>query len=116
MDISIPTFVKDLFKQEINNIKIKLVEKIAEEYDLDEEELKEKYICDIKMISKSLENVQITKSKILTPRNRRLSARLRVCFACAQNAHGVRFVLVVTFDVGNDREWPRNFEWPFESH
>ena len=61
MDIPIPTFIKDLFKQEINNIKISLIEKIAKDYDLDEEELKDKYICDIEMISKSLENVQITK-------------------------------------------------------
>lgn len=63
MDIPIPTFVKDLLKQEINNIKIKLVEKIAKEYDLDEDELKEKYVCDVEMISKSLENVQITKKQ-----------------------------------------------------
>jgi len=61
MDIPIPLFIKDLFKQEINNIKIKLIEKIAEEYDLDEDELKDRYICDVEMISKSLENVQISK-------------------------------------------------------
>lgn len=61
MDIPIPTFIKDLFKQEINNIKIKLIKEIADDYDLDEDELKEKYICNVEMISKSLENVQITK-------------------------------------------------------
>jgi|TARA_B110000259_G_scaffold187788_1_gene243335 hypothetical protein len=61
MDIPIPLFIKDLFKQEINNIKIKLIEKIADDYNLNELELKEKYLCDIEMISKSLENVQITK-------------------------------------------------------
>lgn len=61
MDISIPTFIKDLFKQEINNIKINLIKNIAEDYELDEEELKEKYICDIEMISKSIENIQIVK-------------------------------------------------------
>jgi hypothetical protein len=61
MDIPIPTFIKDLFKQEINNIKIDLIKKIAEDYELDEEEMKDKYICDIEMISKSLENIQITK-------------------------------------------------------
>ena len=61
MDIPIPTFIKKLFKQEINNIKIKLIENIAEEYDLDVNELKEKYICDVEMISKSIENIQISK-------------------------------------------------------
>ncbi len=63
MDIPIPLFIKDLFKQEINNIKIKLIEKIAKDYELDQEEMKKKYICDIEMISKSLENVQITKKQ-----------------------------------------------------
>ena len=61
MDISIPTFIKDLFKNEINNIKINLIKKIAEDYDLDEDELLDKYVCDVEMISKSLENIQIIK-------------------------------------------------------
>ena len=61
MDISIPTFIKDLFKNEINNIKINLIKKIAEDYDLDKDELLNKYVCDVEMISKSLENIQIVK-------------------------------------------------------
>ena len=55
MDKEIPLFVKDLLKQEINNIKLNLLKKISEDYDIDEDELKERYACDVEMISKSLE-------------------------------------------------------------
>lgn len=51
----------DLFKEQINNIKINLIKKIAEDYGLDEKELIKKYTCDIEVISKSLENIEITK-------------------------------------------------------
>lgn len=79
MDKDIPLFVKDLLKQEINNIKLNLLKKISEDYDIDEDELKERYACDVEMISKSLENVEITKkhkygSKV--PNDMRCNARV----------------------------------------
>ena len=61
MDTPIPIMIIDLFKQQINDMKIDLIKKIAKDYDLDEEELIEEYACDIEIISKSLENIQITK-------------------------------------------------------
>ena len=61
MDIPIPIMVINLFKEQINNVKIDLIKKIAEDYNLDADELIKEYTCDIEIISKSLENIEITK-------------------------------------------------------
>tara|TARA_Y100000591_G_C21767287_1_gene663528 strand:- start:224 stop:637 length:414 start_codon:yes stop_codon:yes gene_type:complete len=57
----LPLFVKGIFEKEINNIKINLIKHIAKDYSLNEEELIKKYTCDIEIINKKIENIQITK-------------------------------------------------------
>jgi hypothetical protein len=59
--IELPKFVLGIFQKEINDIKLKLIKKIAKDYYLDEEELIKNYICNIELINKNLENIQIVK-------------------------------------------------------
>ena len=57
----LPVFVKSIFQNEINKIKINLIKQIANDYYLDEEELIKEYACDINIISKKMENIEIVK-------------------------------------------------------
>ena len=59
--IDLPIFVKDLFANEINKIKVNLIKQIAKDYYLDEDELIKQYTCDIEIINSKMENIQITK-------------------------------------------------------
>jgi len=59
--VELPNFVIGLFQNEINKIKINLIKQICKDFYLDEEELIKEYTCDINLINKNLENIQIVK-------------------------------------------------------
>lgn len=59
--IELPKFVIGIFQNEVNKIKINLIKQICKDFYLDEEELIKEYICDINLINKNLENIQIVK-------------------------------------------------------
>ena len=59
--VELPNFVIGLFQNEINKIKINLIKQICKDFHLDEEELIKEYTCDINLINKNLENIQIIK-------------------------------------------------------
>ena len=56
----IPRFIVKLFAQEIERVHNKLLEKIAKDYNLNENELKQKYISNIDV---SKEKIQIVKKR-----------------------------------------------------
>jgi|TARA_B110000259_G_scaffold45782_1_gene53068 hypothetical protein len=57
----LPVFVKTLFENEINKIKINLIKQISKDYSLNEEELIKEYTCNINIINSKMENIEITK-------------------------------------------------------
>lgn len=59
--IELPVFVKTIFEEKINEIKINLIKQISKDYFLDEEELIKQYTCDIQIISNKMENIEIIK-------------------------------------------------------
>ena len=59
--VELPNFVIGIFQNEVNKIKINLIKQIAKDFHLDEEELIEQYTCDMKIINKNLENIQISR-------------------------------------------------------
>ena len=79
--VELPNFVIGIFQNEVNKIKINLIKQICKDFYLDEEELIKEYTCDVKLINKNLENIQIIKKNNY---NSELSNNDR-CFARVYN-------------------------------
>lgn len=62
-NLVIPDFIIKIFKKEIKDIHKSLLEKIAEDYNLDKEELLKKYLPEVNIKSKNEENLRIIKSR-----------------------------------------------------
>jgi hypothetical protein len=83
----LPDFVKSIFQNELNKIKINLIKHISKDYSLDENELIKKYTCDLEIINKNLENVQITKKNNY---NYGITSNNRCCARVYNNGKGAR--------------------------
>ena len=59
----LPGFISSLFENQINIIKTNLIKLISKDYNLNEEELINKYIHNVEYINKNLERIEITKKR-----------------------------------------------------
>jgi hypothetical protein len=59
--LTIPSYIISLFGEEIKNIHTQLLSQIANDYNIDEKELLERYISDVDIISQDIEKLKISK-------------------------------------------------------